>query len=419
MYGWVTPQDYGAVGDGAANDSAAFTNALASGYPVWVPHTPLGYNLPSTINLNGGSPAATAWQIIQGDQGVLLKSTAMIAFSVNGDYVKVSGFTFDMAGSPKGSTAIYLNTTTGKLTAHRYSNMLFQNCYSAFTDPASGSNVCIDMQFVNIHCWMNLGTQITLHRSNGQIRFSSVYIDNTQQGSMPDYEIKWPSAVFGPQFLGLELDRFDVTGSTTNIAPFSPSRYALSIKGAGPSPFIGAVFLNRVLVDTWPVGPGILLENIESMFGSDVECDGAYGNGISLVNVANSNFVNIAAVGAGSTPGITAIGLYGCTNVQMTNVRATNHYGFGILFNSNGSTPTTYCRLTNVYAQFNHGWGMYEFATTPACDHNVKVNVSLTDNNIGTGTGSLNQSGANSATVCLIPHGGTYIPSFVGPGSIA
>jgi hypothetical protein len=416
MWDWVTPQDFGAVGDGITDDAPAFNSALASGYPVWVPHTVLGYRLGSTVNMNGGS--AKAWQVMEGDQGVQLTSVSTSALSVNGSYVKVAGFTIDMKGAQPGSRAILLNTAAQHLTTHRYSNMLFQNCYTSLTDAETGTNFCTDMQFVNLHSWMNLGTQIRLRRSNGHILFQSVYVDNTQQGMTGEYTVKWPAVIFGPQFLGLELNRFDVAGNTNN-SDFIEDSYAILIQGAEPSTVIGAVFLNRVLVDTWQAGPGILLQNIDASFGSDVECSGVFGNGLTLLNVTNSNFVNIAAVGAGTVAGVSAIGLRGCTNVQMANVRATNYHGFGIVLNANGTTPTTYCRLSNVYAQYNLGWGMYEFATNPPCDHNVNVNVRLTNNNTGGGTGSLNQSGVNSATVSLIPQDGTYIPSFVGPGSIA
>lgn len=51
----VTVMDYGAIGDGETDDTAAFRLAAAEGRPVLVPYTAEGYVLSGTVNLVDGS----------------------------------------------------------------------------------------------------------------------------------------------------------------------------------------------------------------------------------------------------------------------------------------------------------------------------------------------------------------------------
>ena len=188
MWDWVKPQDFGAVGDGVTNDWAAFNAAITSGYPVWVPYTYRGYQLGSTPLVLGGG-TYSAWQILAGDQGAFLHSTASSAFRVTGSFIKVSGFTIGMAttvagNSPPPNSTAFLLYTTGyaantNMASHRYSNLSFRNCLSAFLDkPGSSTNAVTDMQFVSISVKVNFGTQITIQQCAGFILFGSIYINN-------------------------------------------------------------------------------------------------------------------------------------------------------------------------------------------------------------------------------------------------
>lgn len=94
-------KDYGAKGDGATNDLAAFTAALASGYPVIVPFGK--YYVSSTITVATG-------KIIQGfgDSSIIYVNGDYPAITIGGNNTNVSGL--KIMGNGRGTVTNYATT---------------------------------------------------------------------------------------------------------------------------------------------------------------------------------------------------------------------------------------------------------------------------------------------------------------------
>jgi hypothetical protein len=470
MWDYVTPQDFGAIGDGVTDDSPAFQAALNSGNPVWVPHRPSGYYIKTTLYLNGGT--VNAWQVFAGDDGTTLisdNSTALLSIpgsppngpgTNHGWYVSISGFRFLMpsatqqSGSPP-PTAILLNSQANpspppptppvNLAFHRYSDLLFDSCISAISDvtvPAT-TKLCTDIHFMNCKCWQVRGNQVTITKSAGQILFRDFYIDLSQNSSLPNGTVL---ASFGPTLEGLEFERLDITAGDL-ISPLPTGVIGLHVFGPAFTPPAfptqGAVFLTRVLVDSFP-GQGILLENLLRVIGKDIEVYAALGNpssgsglpGFRMNYVYESSFTNVLVNGYNSGPpplqaasanGLeldncvdvsmanviggynTGNGIYinGCTNVQAVDLIANSNSANGLLVNASIS-----CRFSNVETWNNTQWGINEIGAQT--NNIVIVNASSAGNH----TGSLNQMGAGSATCCWVPNSGAFTQFTLGTTSV-
>jgi len=328
MWDYVTPQDYGAFGDGVSDDALAFQNAVnnSAQYPVYVPRTPNGYALGSTVILKGSpypgtpppyspsNPAPPTWQILQGS-GALLKAASGFAGSAliqigssgtghNGWNVKISGLTFDMTNATFfPSAAIYFDTadqsypTIMEMSFIRLTDLVFQNCFMAITDVLIPGNVTAstcpvnDLQVINVLCRQLTGRpQIALARSAGFILFRDVHVDF-------EFNSSWPTmgplafvgsnpvalAQFGavsiakstggvatslyPAIGGLEFERFDINSGNG----IDNSTAGLSIIGTPGGLLAGnsAVYLTRVSTDG-TAGIGIFIEYVTAVFGKDL-----------------------------------------------------------------------------------------------------------------------------------------------------
>jgi hypothetical protein len=470
----VSPLDYGAHGDGNTDDSSFFQAALDSGYPVRVPYTFLGYSIGSTaLRLYGGSEAA--WQILEGDQGVRLMGTGSAILAVGGPnphapstygrYVKVSGFTFHMADAPSAtSTAILLNSGANdgnSLAFNMYSGLLFQNCHCSITDVdnlvSPSPTFLTEIQFLDCKCWQVRGApQVALNRTQGFILFRNFHIDLTQNMATlpPGIYAQFGAVRFGatdiPNALvgGLELERFDVNGGNTH--PPSPEESGAILISGTPAQVAQSIWLRRVLVDSVR-GYGIFIRYADNVFGVDVQSYAGTGFGVTLFETNNSYFVNISSVACGNPddlPNEFVVDTF--HNLEIANLRVDDNQGVGLRIAS-----STNCRFVNVGAHANTVHGIWIFGsfnieiTNARSDENTNVGLQLVDtldsrfvsvqtyNNGGpygishlgtsdrnvtvnarvswiTGLGSLDQVGAQSATVDWIANGGTYIPASLG-----
>lgn len=102
----VSVKDFGAVGDGVANDTTAFANAIAASDQIYVPNGT--YKLDSVVFNTSGQSGVNFFG--QSTIGAVLKptSTATNFFSVTGTYNQYnvfSNFTIDMVNMPNLSTS--------------------------------------------------------------------------------------------------------------------------------------------------------------------------------------------------------------------------------------------------------------------------------------------------------------------------
>lgn len=119
---FVTPEQYGAIGDGSTNDYVAIQAAVDSGLPVFFGKK--NYRTSSTINLPNNS------KIFGSGEGSIVSITANInLFNLTGTYVSIENLT--MAGNSTGDSQVGINGTgvlfTTLIYGCRISNCSFQN----------------------------------------------------------------------------------------------------------------------------------------------------------------------------------------------------------------------------------------------------------------------------------------------------
>ncbi|MCB0378886.1 MAG: hypothetical protein KDD33_10365 [Bdellovibrionales bacterium] len=102
---FVSVADFGAIGDGVTDDSAAFQKAVDSGVPIYVPYRSGGYRLSHEIRIQNPT------QII-GLGKVMLHCESRIPFSIESSNVKMSGFFLKNRSSfGADSVALHLNAS--------------------------------------------------------------------------------------------------------------------------------------------------------------------------------------------------------------------------------------------------------------------------------------------------------------------
>lgn len=94
---YVTPDDYGAAGDGVTNDATALQSAINTGRPVYIPSKT--YLINTTVMVPEGT------KITGNRNSSVLKSTAnQVILQVQGNYVTIQGVRFLGSGKTSGNT---------------------------------------------------------------------------------------------------------------------------------------------------------------------------------------------------------------------------------------------------------------------------------------------------------------------------
>lgn len=390
----VTVRMFGARGDGVTNDTTAFTNALAYSQKVVVPYTSSGY-LISTVTLGTG-------KTLQGEGRVkLISGAATAAIRVTGfsllQPTTLSNFTIDMNTAPAGSTAIRFGTSSGVIFNFRADQLNITNCYEAIGDEVHATNYVVDAFFNDVTCTFSKGRQVYSRRSRGFFTFRDFRIDHTYNLT----QVTWEGARF-EDFIGVELEKFDVVGPTQPTSTYQASAIGLVFAGAAGS---ASIWLRRVLVDNTR-GPGISINSCHNVFGIDTCVFQNLGTAIELSSVLKSEFTNTKVVGGlgltGAAASANGVSLTNCTSVTFTNLAVEACTGHGVVHNA-----CTDCNVVGGYSNGNTGYGFIE-ATTAV--RNLRSNVRA----IGNTAGSLLQIGAQSTTANWYGNGGTFIAANTG-----
>lgn len=405
----VTPQMYGAVGNGTTDDTAAFQNAINSYKLVSAPYVGTlggltGYLIAGTLSIGPG-------QAIKAQKQVVLNCSSLACFAIQPDVsgipeTVVEGFQIDMTAAVIGSAAIQFRSSLGTILRVRLRNMRYTNCFAAYQQDAASANPVVDLLSSDCLCYFTRGSQIVLNNTAGFIIFWRFQIDNTYN----TVDIAWQSATF-TNFAGLELHLFDVLGvaTRTNYQNYP----AIGIQGGS------FLVLDRVLIDTTE-NNGLFVSGVDNINIVLVNTQNNLGYGQYYQNCSRikaaimMNSGNKGASRDNASQNVAGIVFDGCTSGQVGVISSdysgsgSNGGGAGVLL-KNGTAQFNFAvvRATN-----NAGGGWVE---TDTCNFNVKASGSINTNV----ESSLIQVGASSAFLNLIPQSGAFIASTVGAETVA
>lgn len=202
----VSVLDYGAVGNGVTDDTAAFTAAIATGKTVYVPALASGsYRIQSKITL----PAGT---VIEGDgaKSVLLVATGAITlFDITGNDVRVSGLKIDCTGVSS-IVCFKLRNDLAALERIRIADILTWGAATFLQDESSTANIIVNLQILNVTCRTHKGVGVYLRKlyAYGHLeRVTIDYVSGTPNGNTGF----WLEGNAGCWF-----NKCDVTGGTVD-----------------------------------------------------------------------------------------------------------------------------------------------------------------------------------------------------------
>lgn len=143
QFNYVTPELFGAVGDGSTNDAAAIQSAVDSGKPVYFDNK--NYRVNSTITL----PSST--KLIGSGDGCIISTTSNISIiTITGKKCSISDIT--LLGNDTGAAQTGINVTgNGGLTLDYTSNMLVNVRFK-------------DLNFAGLYVTLVVGTTGSLHQ---------------------------------------------------------------------------------------------------------------------------------------------------------------------------------------------------------------------------------------------------------------
>lgn len=402
---------FGAVLDGATDDSNAIKGAIAVVGTAIVPYTSTGFvagDIEITPSLRHVIKAerTPTWKLGAAHACAIKVKPSSVADS----YAYIDKFVFDGSAAPNTSGAILINTSAGNVSGLRCAGLVARDCGFAYKEEDSASNFVVDMQFDDVLCFYTRGRQIYSRRSRGFFSWGDIKVDNTYNfvGGRP--RVTWNSIYFG-DVLGLDFNCMDVVGEVPgapNNLSYQAGAIGIVIDGVLTSGR-GSIYGRRMLVDN-TCGPGIQLVNLFNISVDTIQSFGNLGVAIELTNVSKSTLSRMKAFGgkgiANAAANASGVAMSACTNVILESLEAESCTGSG-----NAMVGCTDCQVNGGYSINNTGYGYYDDSTG---DRNRRVGVTARGN---TG-GSLFQDKASHATYSWTPNSGTPTASTIGVATV-
>ncbi|HVZ29142.1 MAG TPA: hypothetical protein VG839_02030 [Asticcacaulis sp.] len=383
--------DYGAVGDGVTDDSAALVAALATNKAVFIPYYNAAGTAPAIWYFN--STQTLAGQVsIEGDKRKpLVKQGAAPLFVLQGMHINIENLMFDQSAQASTSdSTIQLDTANGPLQAICLKNLHFGSDQSLAGNLGGYRSICdtggtdqvVDLTIADVVLWSSKDTPLYFRNLLAAIFFEKVVVDFTRISTV----ISYPGIdISGGQ--GIDMKNVAVQGRGTSGTVNANADGFRIASGA-------AIDMTLCRADSVG-GVGFNFSNLDgcqfiSLVGSLCEREQYY-----LDNVTSSTFVSPFAGGrkgiVGATANMDGFSLNNSFGARVIGLRTIYATGNGVQWNNSSSGL-----LDGLYAGDNSLLGLKE-----SNGSNYNVFGSGHTHNNGSGNGVTVGSGTKVQNVIL------------------
>lgn len=365
----VSVKDFGAVGNGTTDDSAAFQAALNTGLPVYVPETAAGYKIGATLNLNAGAVIfsdSTNTKLI----GDLDPSEFM--FEILGSDIEVEGFTLDFTALPSGAGAFRLRTDLASMERIFLRQLVTRGANYGIKDEISPTFLSVALQVSDIFFRLHRGPGVELVRAFAYLSFERVTVDYV--GSLSKNFVAF--SITGNE--GSFWDKVDVTGgtvdgSTTNNIGFLFDNCI-------------AVWINNCMADTVGSHGFYLRNNSRYFYFVNTISSLCGGHHFFLQNTNEIHMTNCVASGRLTIPGSPSVDGWRVdtsNRVMLSNCHALYQTANGFNLIAAERQTFTGCRADVCGARGLNSSGVNSALITGTCfDSNGGGNVLLSSTNM-------------------------------------
>jgi hypothetical protein len=216
----VSVKDFGAVGDGVTNDTAAFQAALDTGFQAYVPYSSAGYLINSTLILTSGESlvgAGATTRLIAGsgiDNGWFIE--------VRGSNTTIDSLLLDASGLVNGAGAIRVRTDLAGMENVKVHNISTSGCNFAVKDETHVSNKLVALQLRECRFRLHRGPGVQLVCAFAYLTFTDVVVDYV--GSSFTNHVAYSFV----NNAGMFLTNVDVTGGTVDGTTTSQDGFVFS-----------------------------------------------------------------------------------------------------------------------------------------------------------------------------------------------
>lgn len=212
----VSVQNFGAVGDGTTDDSAAFQDAINSGAPVIAPWTANGYAIANRVSLPAGSS-------LEGDSFTNIVSFVNsndFVFEITGDDVDISGLRIDGSNIAGGTGAFIIRTDLRSIQRININNIFTYRCNFGLRDVTHASNILLLLTVNDFKMNQHQGPGFYFERALAYVDFKFCTVDYVNSPSVPNFVAYSMLGNRGSSWTQCDVTGGTVTGSTLGNTGF-------------------------------------------------------------------------------------------------------------------------------------------------------------------------------------------------------
>ena len=390
----VSVKDFGAVGDGVADDTAAIQAALDTGKQVYIPHTASGYLLNATLIFNAGATLVGARSDTTLKAGASLNNSWFL--EVRGSNVTINNVQLSAVGLVNGTGGVRFRTDLAAFENTKIQNLTTVACNYGVKDEAHASNKLVALQLRECRFRQHRGPGIVLVKAFAYITFTDVVVDYVGSSSQNHTAYSFTGNE------GMFLTNVDVTGGTVDGTTGDQHGFVFND--------CIACWLTNCMADTVG-GNGFTFTNqtwfcyltncVSSLCGKygfkvDTSCKGLMFNGCNASGRLGQSYAPTIQHG---------FYLQNSDELQLTNCKSREHTGTGYFLDGGVNAVLVNCSAHTCTGRAVDSTGS-----------NVGSFTAL--NIISCSAGNINFSSGNMYAYGPIYNSGGSVINFNGPGSV-